>query len=392
MTKFGIKYFLEQGFTLEQAKIEHQKRSPMSKLYWIEKGYSEKEASYKVSSLNPTQVPYWLEKGYSEEDAKIEIRKRNKKFKEYWIERGYSEEDALKQIEDVIISGNKYHIEYWIKKGYSEEDALKQIEIESSKCAEQIKKNFTKSQNRFCKEFWIKRGYSKEDAIVKAKEANHKTTENISHEKRSKVLKTYFKNMSDEDKQKKYERDLIHSKRMKEKNKTHSPIFEEYWLNKGYSLEEAKIQVSNVRYLNQSNHSKSSKIEARCLDELNSLLSFDLIFNKWIRINDKNFCVDAKYENIVIEFNGTNFHMDDRFYDNTMKNPKGVSFDEVKLKDSIKINYYKSKNYNIFIIWEYDYINNKSDLFSLIVKELEDAKKSCKEGIYWDSACIFNKC
>ena len=56
--------------------------------------------------------------------------------------------------------------------------------------------------------------------------------------------------------------------------------------------------------------------------------------------------------------------MDPRFFDNSMKNPRGVSFDEVKKHDLIKINAYKSKQYNIIVIWEYDYLNNKEKLFN----------------------------
>ena len=135
----------------------------------------------------------------------------------------------------------------------------------------------------------------------------------------------------------------------------------------------------------------SSKIETKFILELKKFLNLDIIQNKWIRIDDRNFCVDGKYENILFEFNGTFFHLDDRFYNEKSKNPRGVLYEDVKAKDSIKISYYLRKDYDIFIIWEYDYINNKDDLFNFI-KEKIDGKKNCKERIYWDSSSVFNKC
>ena len=62
--------------------------------------------------------------------------------------------------------------------------------------------------------------------------------------------------------------------------------------------------------------------------------------------------------------------MDSRFYKEGNKNPKGVLFEEVKKRDNKKIEDYKIKNFNILIIWEFDYINNKEKLFELIKKEI----------------------
>jgi hypothetical protein len=64
---------------------------------------------------------------------------------------------------------------------------------------------------------------------------------------------------------------------MKNKNKTHSPIFEEYWLAKGYTLSEAKMQVNNVKFGDRTDgFIRSSKIELRCLNELKEYLNFDI--------------------------------------------------------------------------------------------------------------------
>ena len=43
-------------------------------------------------------LKYWLEKGYSEEDANIKIKEQRKNSIYYWIKRGYSEEEANRQV------------------------------------------------------------------------------------------------------------------------------------------------------------------------------------------------------------------------------------------------------------------------------------------------------
>lgn len=178
---------------------------------------------------------------------------------------------------------------------------------------------------------------------------------------------------------------------MKAKNKTHSPIFVQYWIAKGYTLQQAKIQVQNVRFGNRQDN-KASKIQIKFFNELAQYLHIQFKLQKWITINKSNYCIDAKYNNFVFQFNSTNFHMDSRFYKKGNTNPKGVLFEEVKQRDNKKIEDYKFKKFNILIIWEYDYINNKEKLFELIQKEITDVQKSNRKSTYWDSSCIFNQC
>jgi len=236
------------------------------------------------------------------------------------------------------------------------------------------------------------KGYSEEEAIKLAKESNLKQTKNRSNEKISKSLKKLYQNLTNEQIKNKQKRDKIHSIRMKKKNKTHSPIFKEYWIAKGMNEDEATLKMNEVRYGHRKNGVEhASKIELKFFNELKEFLKIDIIQNKWLRIDNKNFCADGKYNNLIFEFNGTFFHMDNRFYTKNDKNPRGVSFDQVKEKDDIKISYYLKKEYDIFIIWEYDYINNKEKLFNYI-KEVINAKESNRERIYWDSSSFFNKC
>lgn len=103
--------------------MQQQKKrlSPFSKEFWINKGYSEEDAEYKRNSIRPIRKEYWLERGYSEEEAiqkayetkqsnnkkgakksgerpKSEIKKTSKRCKEYWMERGFTEEEAISKV------------------------------------------------------------------------------------------------------------------------------------------------------------------------------------------------------------------------------------------------------------------------------------------------------
>ena len=83
--------------------------------------------------------------------------------------------------------------------------------------------------------------------------------------------------------------------------------------------------------------------------------------------------------------------MDERFYSTNDCNPLGVKFDDVKQRDKNKIDAYLLKQYNIIVVWEYDFINHKDELFSKI-KEIIKNEKGYKTGSYWNSASVFNKC
>lgn len=83
--------------------------------------------------------------------------------------------------------------------------------------------------------------------------------------------------------------------------------------------------------------------------------------------------------------------MDDRFFSENDINPRGTKFNDVKQKDNTKIEAYLSKKYNIIVVWEYDFLNHKNELF-LKIKEIIDNEKSTKKGSYWNSASVFNKC
>jgi hypothetical protein len=150
--------------------------SPFSKEFWINKGFSEEEAEYKRNSIRPIRKEYWLEKGFSEEEAiqkaydtkqsnnkkgakksaerpKSEIRKVNRRCKEYWIERGFSEKEAVSKVSEVqsTFSLEKNIEKYGLVEGtkrWNDRQAKWQKTLQSK--PENEKQRINKSKNAIC--------------------------------------------------------------------------------------------------------------------------------------------------------------------------------------------------------------------------------------------------
>lgn len=106
---------------MEEVNMKKKRLSPFSKDFWIEKGYSEEQAEYKRNSIRPIRKEYWLEKGYSEEEAIIKAKEtKNKNNKKG------AHANASRSKEDQYKSSPR-RIEYWLEKGYSEKEAKNKI-------------------------------------------------------------------------------------------------------------------------------------------------------------------------------------------------------------------------------------------------------------------------
>lgn len=68
-----------------------------------------------------------------------------------------------------------------------------------------------------------------------------------------------------------------------------------------------------------------------------------------------DFVLDKK----IIEFNGTYWHCDSRFYnEDYFHKYKQMTAKEIWEYDKNKINYIEKEGYKTLIIWEYDYMKN----------------------------------
>lgn len=87
--------------------------SVFSKQYWINKGYSEEEAVYQISIRRPNNVNYYINKGYTLEEAKLLVKKRQAKGGEVRANLPVEEKRKL----------TPRCIEFWLSKGYTEAEA-----------------------------------------------------------------------------------------------------------------------------------------------------------------------------------------------------------------------------------------------------------------------------
>ena len=148
------------------------------------------------------------------------------------------------------------------------------------------------------------------------------------------------------------------------------------------------MELSAKARFSYSKHNQTSKLETKCLDELQEYLNIKINRQKWVQIKEFVFCQDGRYKNIVFEFNGTNFHLDDRFHDENSKTPYGKDYKTVKDHDKLKLDSYKKKGYNTIVIWEYDYKKNKELLFENIKQLLNSTFINGKSNL-WDSSVKF---
>ena len=127
-------------------------------------------------------------------------------------------------------------LEYWIERGWNEVDAL----VELGKRNKELKQ-----RNRLCEEYWINKGYTKEEAINEISKQQQKSSKCVKtyHGKSKKMLKE--KGYSDED----IKRICL------------TPTNSEFWVNKGFSENEAKNIISK----NQTEAAKQVDFEKRLI-------------------------------------------------------------------------------------------------------------------------------
>lgn len=271
------------------------------------------------------------------------------------------------------------------KYNLSKEDAIKLMNKRASERGKKIKngleksfnenENFFKERSHQTKEYWIKQGLSEEKSIEKSIEIM----------------------------------DMIHNKTWK-KRREHPELYNDvnttqigYWLKKGYTEEESKEKIkerqktftlekciikygkeegTKIYHKRQIKWQKSmkkkilknnfkndySKIEKELID--NILLKSKININDQCSYINKQFLIynenkqyytfDFKYKNKIIEFNGDFWHMNPLKYKETdIHKVSKKTAKEIWNYDNKKINSIKNNGYDVLIIWENDYKQNK---------------------------------
>lgn len=180
----------------------------------------------------------------------------------------------------------------------------------------------------------------------------------------------------------------------------------EYYLNKGYSQIEAQQKLSErqttfsleicikkygeeaglkrwqerqKKWLDSTAGSNHSSVSQKLFWDLHNTLTNkeDLYFKElnkeYVIIGDSNtYVVDFKHRNKVIEFNGDYWHANPNKYNESWINTTiNLSAKDIWEKDSIR-NDIISKDYDLLIIWEYDYKNDPEGTLQKCIKFLND--------------------
>lgn len=341
---------------------------------WLVKNYSFKTKKW-------GELEYWIERGWTKENALIELIKRNKEIKqrnrlceEYWVNKGYSKEEAINEISKQQQTSSKcvktYHgksKKMLIEKGYSVEDI-----------------------NRICLtptnvDFWVNKGYNEIDAKNQITEIQ---------------INNSFKSIE----------------KRKQRPELYSAITETqigYWINKGYSEEESNVllskrqstftlekcvqkygeEIGRIKYKNRQIKWRKKLLDSGNLASGYSKISqelFDQIMKQYgnnlnkvyyatnngeyyIRMKGSNF---FQYDftdlnkNKIIEFNGDMYHANPNIYlAEDCPNPfiKKLTAKEIWDKDEQKINIAKLRGFDVLIIWESEYKQNKQEIINKCV-------------------------
>jgi hypothetical protein len=117
--------------------------SPYSLKYWLDRGFTKEEALKLKEKRKLNNVEYWLNKGFSEEEAKVKIKygylvNKESFIEKYGVEEGIIRWEKKKQKNiETNKKTSKRRLEYWLSLGYTEDEAkLKRKEHQTTNTIE----------------------------------------------------------------------------------------------------------------------------------------------------------------------------------------------------------------------------------------------------------------
>ena len=302
----------------------------------------------------------------------------------------------------------KQYIEYWIKN--NPDKSLQECEY--------LHKQYTKSTNYQCIEYYIRKYPDKSlqeceelknIAIKKAQEKqlykkqgqNNPCSKTNRDELKRKQgspysIEFYKKRYPDKSIAELFEirQNFINKRKYLPEN---NPTTIEYYINKGYNQDEAKIlrrnrqrtftlekciekygesegkkvfkerQIKWVEKLQKSflekgtNNCSSSIKEIELVKELCKRLNIEIPKKqKYITFENKHYAFDFEFNKKVIEYNGDYWHCNPQIYEKSfIHRTKKISAEEIWKEDENKIKAAKALGYEVLVIWESEYLLNK---------------------------------
>jgi hypothetical protein len=146
------------------------------------------------------------------------------------------------------------------------------------------------------------------------------------------------------------------------------------WLNTLNSKTSEELAEINKKKIYKNGI--SSKQELQLFEELNSFVNFNLENQHIIERDDipgRYYSYDIRYKNKIIEYNGDLWHANPSKYKKTdiPKIPKNKkTAEEIWNRDRLKNELVKNKGYDVLVIWESDYKNDKQKVIEKCIKFL----------------------
>ena len=145
---FNFKFYLDKGFSLDEAKYSANKIRPIKHEYWLERGYNLDDAIAKSKEIKNKNNKIGLTKIQTKDDYK------NPKRVEYWMIRGYS---TLESKDIISKSQSTFSLEKCIQKHgleigtkiWQDRQDLWQQKLNSKTNEEKLEINLSKSQNLY---------------------------------------------------------------------------------------------------------------------------------------------------------------------------------------------------------------------------------------------------
>ena len=97
-------------------------------------------------------------------------------------------------------------------------------------------------------------------------------------------------------------------------------------------------------------------------------------YGKWSHLLESYVVYDIKHNNFIIEFNGDYWHANPTIYkDDAII--RGKTAKEIQIRDSLKIKTAEDLGFNVLVVWERDFTNNKDQTIEKVVKWIQNVQK-----------------
>ena len=148
-----------------------------------------------------------------------------------------------------------------------------------------------------------------------------------------------------------------------------SPRCIEFWIKRGFDLNEAKKRVGDTcrhgahAALSSLNGSFISVLESR----IYSLLD-DSSIDRQLFLGRYAYDFGKRSSKKIVEINGTYWHADPRVFQNIEDKLVHGTVQEIREKDEKKISYAKSLGWQVLVVWELDYCKSPNEVIRSIVE------------------------